>query len=117
MGVKIKEAAVEPETKDGSTVVVDSKGRRISIREPTILQESRLVRMMGEAGTNAAYMTGYVLPAAMVTAIDGEAVFFPLNQMQVEAMIERLGREGMGIIMQHIVDGAKDQGAADAVKK
>jgi hypothetical protein len=108
-------AASEPE----SVVVTDSTGRRLTIRQPNFLDESRLVRTMGEAALNAAYMTMYVMPAAMVVAIDGEEDMcpFPITERMVEVAIQRLGRHGMAAVMKHITESVNPQGDADAIKK
>lgn len=87
------------------------------IKQPSILQESRLVRAMGEGAMNAAYMTGYVLPAAMVVEVDGEAVPFPLTELQVDAAIQRVGRAGLSAVMQYITRSVNPEGDADAIKK
>ena len=100
-----------------SDIVNDSKGRRLKIKQPDILKESRLVRVMGEASMNAAYMTGYVLPAAMVVEIDGEAVPFPSSEREVEACMQRLGREGMTAVMEHMSAQAEKAGQAKGAVK
>lgn len=87
--------------------VTDKLGRKLTIKEPSILQESRLVRTVGADSANAPYMHGYVMPACMVTAIDGDPVMFPYSEIQIEAQIQRLGREGMAAVMDHILETAK----------
>lgn len=96
-----------PSHKPRSNQIKDKLGRILTIQEPSILQESRLVRTLGETASNAAYMTAYALPAIMVTAINDDEVFFPANQLQVDALIQRLGREGMGAVMDHIITSAE----------
>lgn len=80
-----------------SNVVTDSRDRTLKLVEPDVLTESRLVRMLGEdAAFNAAYMEAYVFPAVSVAEIDGDEVTFPTTQREVDALIQRLGREGIG---------------------
>ena len=119
MTVKINKADVkEQPVAKPDPVVVDDKGRRLSVREPDILQESRLVRLMGDAAMNAAYMNGYVMPAVMVSAIDGVAMPFPSTVLEVEAAIQVLGRGGMEAVMSHVIVSAKAGGGdAEQVKK
>ena len=90
-------------------VVKDSLGRSLSIREPSVLDESRLARLMGDSSTNIGYMLGYVTPAAMVIAIDGEPQPFPRTERQMDAAIQRLGREGIGAVMAHLTRQAEDE--------
>jgi hypothetical protein len=101
------------------TVVIDAKGRRLTIREPDLLQESRLVRALGEAAGNTNYVMLYCLPAAMVVKIDDDDMVFPTNQMQVEAAIQAVGREGMTAVMEHLTSAAKQKQEVDedATKK
>jgi len=77
------EAKPKPAPGTPKTVITDNTGRRLTIQQPSILWESRLVRAMGDAAMNAAYMTGYALPAAMVVDIDGNGVPFPVTQATV----------------------------------
>ena len=99
-------------------VVVDSKGRRLRVREPDVLQESRLVRAMGaEASQNNAYMLGYVMPAAMVVQIDGEDMPFPMTEREVDASIKRLGREGLTAVMTHLTEKSKTVEGTEEIKK
>lgn len=90
-------------------VVTDARGRKLKLKRPTILQESRVVRMMGEAAMNASYMSGYVLPAVMVVDIDGQAVPFPNSEREIEAAIQRLDHDGVEAVLGHILAQAKDK--------
>jgi hypothetical protein len=113
------QAAAKPAPQASSDVVVrDSLGRDLTLREPGILDESRLARLMGDSSTNMGYMLGYVTPAAMVVAIDGVEMPFPRSEPQVDAAIQRLGREGLAAVMGHLTAQAQDaQARAEAVKK
>ena len=83
-------------------VIADSKGRRLKLKRPTILQESRLVRALGEFAENPTYLNAYALPCAMVVEIDGEAIIFPTSQLTVDGAIQRVGREGMTAVIEYI---------------
>jgi hypothetical protein len=100
-------------------VIVDSLGRKLVIKEPEILQESRLARVLGgDTSINAGYMMGYVVPACMVTSIDGQPLVFPMSQGEVDIAITRLGRAGLGAVMSHLIQQAKDaQSRAEEIKK
>lgn len=88
-------------------------GRKLTIQQPSILQEARIVRAMGDSSSNAVYMSGYVLPAVYVTAIDGEPVIFPNTQREVEGMITRLGREGLEAVIEHLSEVNQNGGAQE----
>lgn len=98
-----------------SNIVTDARGRTLKIVEPDVLTESRLVRMLGEdAAFNAAYMEAYVFPAVSVAEIDGEEEIFPTTQREVDALIQRLGREGIGAASLYRVNRRKaDQKKAE----
>lgn len=97
-----------------SGVAIDSKGRRLKLREPSILDEARLVRTLGDAASNQAYLLGYVMPAVMVESIDGEKLLFPSTEREVEAAIQAVGRHGLQAVMAHITAKAGTPGNAEA---
>lgn len=88
-------------------VVTDAAGRKLKIRQPDILDESRLIRAMGDASANQAYMTAYVFPAAMVIEIDANPILFPTSVAQVEALIKRIGRDGLKAVLDHVIAEAE----------
>lgn len=98
--------------------VKDALGRTLTIQEPSILDESRLVRALGEAALNQAYMVSYALPAAMVVDVDGEFMHVPVNQAQLDGRIQMLGREGMKAVMDYVINRADAaEGGQETVKK
>ncbi|MGH8259847.1 MAG: hypothetical protein ACRES6_08965 [Steroidobacteraceae bacterium] len=98
-------------------VISDALGRRLTIREPDVLQESRLVRALGDAAMNTAWMMSFAMPAAMVTQIDAETVPFPMSERQIEAAVQRLGRPGLMAVMRHIQSLAEASEQEAAIKK
>jgi hypothetical protein len=105
------------ESENAKTIVTDSIGRKLTIQQPSILWESRLVRAMGDAAMNAAYMTGYVLPAAMVVEIDGRYHPFPLSEIAIDGKIQLLGRHGLAAVMQYVTDAARQEDGEADLKK
>jgi hypothetical protein len=101
------DSAARAPAEEGIETIPDSKGRRLTLRDPDILSESRLVRSLGEAASNTAYMYAYVLPAASVIAIDGQPMPFPMGEREVDAAIQRIGRHGLHAIMLHAEKQAK----------
>lgn len=111
-----KKPAAQPAPADAN-VVTDSLGRKLTVKTLDILYESRLARIVGaEAAANATYMLGYVFPAVSVVAIDGEDVPLPQTQLEIDASITRLGREGLTAVMRHIEAQAKAGSEDGAVK-
>lgn len=91
------EAAAEAALPDN--VVIDSRGRRLVIEDPDFLTESRIMRALGEGSLNTGYVMGYVMPAVRVVEIDGARLPYPTNLQQIEAAINRLGREGAAAVL------------------
>ena len=112
MKVTMNESEVTNKTEQMQ--VIDSRGRVLKLRKLDILSESRLVRMLGqEAVTNQIYMNAYVLPAAMVSEIDGEAVFTPTSQREMEALIQRLDNVGIGAILEYLQKQSQELGESE----
>jgi hypothetical protein len=95
-------------------IVTDSIGRQITIRQPSIVQEARFVRAIGDAALNAAYMAIYATPASMVYAIDGVVMQFPSSERGVEAILQNLDRPGITAVMDHITRHVRDRQAEES---
>jgi hypothetical protein len=95
-------AQAEPQTEAElpDNVVIDSLGRRLVIKDPDFLTESRIIRALGDASVNTGYVLGYVMPAIRVVQIDQVEVPYPSTIQQVEAAIGRLGREGTAAVLE-----------------
>jgi len=66
-------------------------------------------------------MFAMVLPLIYVTEIDGELAIPPINKLQIEGLICRLGEDGVNAVMMGVQEhfgGPKTEGEqADAIKK
>lgn len=93
-------AAAQPARSGGSKLhlVTDSDGRRIGIRDLTLVDEMRITRVVG--GVNPAFMW-FCLKLAHVAEIDGSPVPVPPTEMQFEVLAQRLGHAGMRAINAH----------------
>lgn len=75
--------------------VTDSAGRVLRIRRPGALDRLRLFKAVGPTlSTNERYV-GYAMLAMCVSSIDGVPQPSPSNEGQLEALVQRLGDEGM----------------------
>lgn len=95
--------------------VVDANGRTITLKRPGVLAQFRLVEMLGDTATNAAYV-GMVLPLIYVTAIDGDRVSRITTKIGLEGLIQRLDEEGVMAVangvMEHFGKQKPDEDAA-----
>lgn len=99
--------------------VTDSKGRTITLRKPGILAQYRIIETMGKSADIETYR-GMVTPLIWISAIDGDAVAQPVNKLQLEALISRVGDEGLEAVVKGIIQHFGEQDAdADkaAIKK
>lgn len=111
--ITVKEqSAPQPATsQEEKTVLTDSKGRNITLRELDPLEESRIFIAVGAANAaNHTYMSGYAFPAAMVESIDDIDYQIPVNQAQIDGRLKHLGREGMLAIREYMIDAMKNAG-------
>lgn len=101
-------------------VVSDSKGRKITLKEPGVLQEFKFVELVGgEAAMNPVWMS-MTMPLIYVAGIDDSPVFSPVKRIEIDALIERLGRHGIDAVNKGVKEhwGKKDpQQEIDEVKK
>lgn len=98
--VTINETPSEQLVKDAlkEVVVPDRRGRKIKLAKPSTLAQFRLVKVLGgEAAANQVYM-GMILPLIFVTAIDDDPVYFPNNEREVDALIQRLDEDGIAAV-------------------
>lgn len=82
--------------------LVDAKGRKLTTREITVLDQVKLLRAIGPAQSSNTPYVRLVTAAAMVTMIDGTPMPMPVNERQIDAAIERLGDEGFAAIAVHM---------------
>jgi hypothetical protein len=93
--------------------VTDPLGRRLVLRRLTALDKLRLLKAAGPAlAPNTPWM-GLALLAASVTAIDDVPVPQPSNEQQIEALVGRLGDEGLATVSEAFA--AEEPSEADAV--
>lgn len=94
-------------------VVTDSRGRKISVKRPGVLGQYHLVKMLGpELAKNTVYLN-MAMPVLWVEAIDGEPLFRPNSELELEAALQRLDDEGLEAVMQFMIT----EGAASPVTK
>ncbi len=79
-----------------SLTVTDARGRVIVVRRLTPVERLRSKKVIG--GINDDYYLE-ALPAYMVAAIDGETLIKPMNELQLEGLISRLGDEGLEAVI------------------
>jgi hypothetical protein len=80
--------------------VLDGEGRQLTIRRLTALDRLRLFKAAGPLLAQNQPWLGMALIASSVLAIDDVPVPPPSNEVQIEAMIARLGDAGVAAIAQ-----------------
>lgn len=95
--------------------VTDERGRVLTLKKPGALAQYRIVETAGQSADIKTYMQ-MVLPLIFLIAIDGDPVRQPATKLQLEALITRLGDEGIAAVMQGVREhfGESPEGAEDA---
>lgn len=78
--------------------VKDDRGREIVLRKPGVLAQYRLIEAIGESASNRVYLA-MVMPLNYVASIDGDSVDILTTKRQIEALIQRLGDEGVDAVI------------------
>lgn len=96
---------------------VDASGRRILVKGLSPLEVYRLAKIMGEAA-DSGFARNYAAIAASVREIDGEPEAFPNSDREIEAMLQRLGEEGLDTVAAALeeLSKSKPKSNKDAVK-
>lgn len=94
--------------------VIDKSGRVLGVRRFGVLEQLRLFKSLGaELSENRAYM-GLARIAASVAMIDGIPMMFPTHETAVEAILERLGEDGVDAISAILVEENEQKMADEA---
>ena len=82
--------------------IMDAKGRVLTYRNLTILDQARIMRAIGaEQSKNEPYVQ-LVQAACSVNEIDGIPVPMPTNERAIDACIGRIGDEGFAAIVAYM---------------
>lgn len=97
------ETVVDKATRNAAVTLTDSEGRKLVVKRPSVLQQFRLVELLGpELGKNTMYLN-MAMPCFWAQSIDGEPLYAPLTKLELEAAIERLDEHGLDKINDHIL--------------
>jgi hypothetical protein len=95
---------------------VDSLGRVLTIRKLTVLDRLRLFKAAGPALAENHPWFGMAILASCATAIDEIPVPKPTTEAQIEAIVARLGEEGLAAIADELnseEDGVHEESAGN----
>jgi hypothetical protein len=87
--------------------VTDASGRVLRIRRPGALDRLRLFKAVGPGLASNERYVGYAMLAMCVTSIDGIPQPAPINEGQLEALVQRLGDPGMVAIGQELANAER----------
>jgi len=102
-------ASATPETPamDDKKRVKTSDGHTIALRDLSVLEEMRLLKVLGEF--NSSYYA-FCSQVARVSEIDGSPVPIPNNEREIETIAARIGRPGVAALMQAIAGAVEEDG-------
>ena len=81
-----------------AVTVQDAAGRTLALRRLNALDKLRLFKAAGPVLAQNPLWLGMATLAAAVTSIDGVPVPPPVNEAQVEALVGKLGDQGISAI-------------------
>lgn len=88
--------------------IQDADGRTIKVRRLTALDTLRLFKLAGPTLAQNQPWLSLATLAYAVTEIDAIPVPAPVTELQVEALIERLGDQALSLIADHL-DATADE--------
>ena len=94
---------------------VDKNGRRLTLRRLTALDTLRLFKAAGPILAQNEPWLSMASLALSVVEIDGIPVPFPVTEVQIENLIERLGDDGLAAIARSLQDVQGTPASADEV--
>lgn len=92
------------------TVIVDGAGRRLELRKLTALEKLRLFKAAGPHLAQNQPWLGMAVLACSVAAIDDIPIPTPATEALIEALVQRLGDDGINAVAAAL---APDATAAD----
>ena len=84
--------------------VTDARGRVIGIRKITMNIRRRVFKALSADAAQKPQYLGLAMVAACVTEIDGEPVTLPTNELQFDALIDRLDDDGVHLLGDQVLD-------------
>ena len=109
-----------PEQATAATEILylkDRDGRSIGVRTLSVLEEMRLLKILGEY--NSSYYN-FCAQVARIVEIDGQRVYTPNSEREIEVIATRLGKAGVAALMEGIVAAAtqeSDEKENEQIKK
>jgi hypothetical protein len=94
--------------------VIDADGRRLSVRRLNALDRLRLFKAAGPLLSQNQPWLGMALIACSVAGIDGVPVPPPSNEIQIEAMVGRLGDAGI-VAVAHALQQSEEPTLSEVV--
>lgn len=82
--------------------VTSSAGMTIGLKHPGVLAQFRLVKMLGAQTARNDVYVGMVLPCLYVHQIDGSEISPLASELEIEALIQRLGDAGITAVMEGV---------------
>ena len=92
------------------TTITDTQGRRLELRKLTALEKLRMFKAAGPHLAQNQPWLGMAVLACSVAAIDDVPVPMPASEALIEALVQRLGDDGINAVAAAL---APDPGAAD----
>jgi len=93
--------------------VIDASGRRLVLRELSLLEEVDLYSAVGSQDVDNKGVMSVALLVSRVVSIDGSPVKVPTTGGELRALIKRVGREGVTAIQKAMAPPGKAKDGAE----
>ncbi len=104
-------------TKATEAATISAGSLRVTLKKPNILSQYRIVEVVGgESAKNETYMN-MILPLLWIIAIDDVPTPAPSTKRELEALITRLGDEGVPAVMKHVFQAPEAAQPSDEAVK
>jgi hypothetical protein len=87
---------------DRTAAIRDSKGRTLTVKRLSVVEKMRLAKALGEHSGNDSY-SNFAVVGAAVREFDGSPVPFPMTNLQLEAIVQRLDDAGMEAALEALI--------------
>lgn len=84
--------------------VTDATGRVIEFKRLGMSGHRRLLKAISNDSANKLQLFAMYVTAAAVVSINGDPVSFPTNELQLDALIDRLGDDGYTALVKAVQD-------------
>lgn len=98
-----------------NVVTVVAGSMTIGLKKPNVLRHYQIVKVVGADAKNEVYM-GMVMPLLWIISIDGDDMPPIGSNRELEALISRIGEDGINAVVNHLNQQAEPTSSEESIK-